>query len=121
MTLTDSLRARAVAAVFVVSLTILQSLSGVAHAEQRFVDPMFFDIEVQTDIQFGVGLRESSPDQALFLDVYAPRNDTNVRRPVVVLAFPGGFTTGRRDSAIMVQLANAFAQRGYVAASIIIG
>ena len=118
MTLTDSLRARAVAAVFVVSLTILQSLSGVAHAEQRFVDPMFFDIEVQTDIQFGVGLRESSPDQALFLDVYAPRNDTNVRRPVVVLAFPGGFTTGRRDSAIMVQLANAFAQRGYVAASI---
>ena len=125
MTLTDALCAQATAAsiaareaIITVSLPILLLLSGAVGAEQRFVDSMFTDIEVQTGIQFGVGLRESGPDLPLLLDVYAPRNDANTRRPVVVLAFPGGFTSGSRDSAIMVLLANQFAERGYVAASI---
>jgi len=112
MTFTDSLCARAAA------VTILLVLSMVAEAEQRFVDSMFTDIEVQTGIQFGVGQRESGADLPLLLDVYAPRNDSNTHRPVVVLAFPGGFTSGSRDSAIMQLLATQFAERGYVAASI---
>ncbi len=121
MTFTGSLCAQATAtknAVFAVLLPILLLMAGAVQAEQRFVDSMFTDIEVQTGIQFGVGRRESGPDLPLLLDVYAPRNDTNTRRPVIVLAFPGGFTSGSRDSGIMQLLATQFAERGYVAASI---
>jgi len=121
MTFTDALRAVAKPIAFASWAFMLPALLCVAvsaGAEQRFVDRMFTDIGVQRGIQFGVGRRDSGSDQPLFLDVYAPNNDTNSRRPVVVLAFPGGFVEGSRDSAAMMLLATQFAERGYVAASI---
>jgi len=118
MTLISSINAPVRIAGLAAFLSVAYFLSGVAHAQQRFVDALFTDIEVRTGIEFGIGLRDSGSNQPLLLDVYAPRNDANTRRPVIVLAFPGGFTSGARDTEDMVFLANQFAQRGYVAASI---
>ena len=101
-------------ALVVVSLV----LAADVRAQQRFVDPLFSDIEVRSGIQFGVGVRAEAADQPLLLDVYAPRNDVVEDRPVIILAFPGGFVDGARDDPEMVSLATRFAQRGYVAASI---
>ena len=99
-------------------MVIGAGLASDARAEQRFVDPLFSDIEVRSGIQFGTGIREEAADQPLLLDVYAPRNDLVQNRPVIILAFPGGFVDGARDDPEMVALATQFARRGYVAASI---
>jgi len=84
----------------------------------RFVDEVFQSVDLTTAIPFGRGLRDSGVDQPLFMDIYTPADDTATARPVIILAFPGGFTSGSRDSEGMVFLANEFARRGYVAATI---
>lgn len=55
---------------------------------------------------------------SLTLDVYRPTPDTNTSRPLVVLVHGGSFRTGSSTNAAMVALANAYAKRGFVAASI---
>ena len=100
-------------------LLICASLSACfAGAEQRFLDQVFPSVDVETGIQFGVGVRENGPDQPLLMDVYTPSGDTATDRPVIVVAFPGGFTGGSRDNDDVVLLANFYAQLGYVAAAI---
>lgn len=100
-----------------VLLMVLFMVQG-AHAEERYRDLVFTEITRVNGVQYGVGLREDSADQPLLMDIYAPANDTNTERPVVVLAFPGGFVDGARDDAEMQQMAVRFAQHGFVAASI---
>jgi acetyl esterase/lipase len=54
----------------------------------------------------------------LALDVYRPTPDTVTKRPLVVLVHGGSFRSGSKLNGTMVALANAYAKRGYVTASI---
>lgn len=54
----------------------------------------------------------------LRMDIYQPQGDTLSRRPVIVFCFGGGFVNGSRTSRDMVLLAQAFARRGFVTATI---
>ncbi|WP_052732821.1 carboxylesterase family protein [Hymenobacter terrenus] len=54
----------------------------------------------------------------LKMDIYQPQGDTLSKRPVIIFCFGGGFVGGSRDAADMVALAQSFAKRGYVTASI---
>lgn len=90
--------------------------AGAVEAE-RYVDPVFDDVTVTKDLVFGSG-----PDfggkgtQQLDLDLYEPAGDTLARRPLVVLAFGGGFSYGDKEQ--LEPLATEYARRGFVAASI---
>ena len=52
------------------------------------------------------------------MDVYEPAGDHARNRPAMVWIHGGGFRGGTRHQGNVVGLARAFAQRGYVAASI---
>ena len=54
----------------------------------------------------------------LKLDIYLPVGDTLKKRPLVVLSHGGGFYIGNKQSETEQLLANTFAKRGYVVASI---
>ena len=54
----------------------------------------------------------------LKMDIYQPQGDTLSKRPVIIFCFGGGFVDGSRTAADMVALAQAFARRGFVTASI---
>lgn len=54
----------------------------------------------------------------LKLDLYHPRNDVVTKRPLIVMAHGGAFLFGDKQSAPIPMLANDFAGRGYVVASI---
>lgn len=54
----------------------------------------------------------------LFMDIYAPAEDTLVNRPVMILAFGGAFTSGSRDDLIMPTVCRSYAEKGWVAVSI---
>lgn len=54
----------------------------------------------------------------LFMDIYAPDEDSLEKRPVLILAFGGSFTSGSRDDLIMPTLCRQYAEKGWVAASI---
>ena len=54
----------------------------------------------------------------LKMDIYQPTGDNFAHRPLIVLAFPGGLTSGVRQSPDIVQLCDNFSKRGYVCVSI---
>src|SRR6056297_616098 len=54
----------------------------------------------------------------LFMDIYAPDEDTLANRPVMILAFGGSFTGGSRDDLIMPTLCRQYAEKGWIAVSI---
>jgi acetyl esterase/lipase len=66
-------------------------------------------VDVKRDIGY-------SGDQGM--DLYLPAGDRTRDRPAVVWIHGGGFRAGSKSQPNVVDLATAFAQRGYVAASI---
>lgn len=54
----------------------------------------------------------------LFMDVYSLENDTVSRRPLVILLHGGAFLFGDKGGTFMRHLAQHYATRGYVVASI---
>jgi acetyl esterase/lipase len=78
-------------------------------APLRYRDAVFARVSVQRDIGY-------SGDQGL--DLYTPAGDRSRDRPAVVWIHGGGFRAGSKANRNVVELAAAFAQRGYVAASI---
>ena len=82
-----------------------------------------YDIVVKEGIVYAQGLRhdsinsESAKEIPLKLDVYSPDNNS-VNRPIIMLIHGGGFTGGSRKHDKIVNIANYFASRGWVAISI---
>ena len=52
------------------------------------------------------------------MDIYQPQGDTASQRPVIVFAHGGSFIGGDRNESTVTSLAQRFAKRGYVTASI---
>ncbi|MBX0291339.1 alpha/beta hydrolase [Hymenobacter sp. HSC-4F20] len=84
----------------------------------RYHRPVFRQVNVRRNVEFGQVTTLLGMSQTLYMDVYEPAGDTVRRRPLVVLAHEGGFLTGTRDDAVMTALCNRLAHLGYVAATI---
>jgi para-nitrobenzyl esterase len=82
----------------------------------RYIDPVFGDVSVLRDVVYGEAPGKDGSLEQLTLDLYRPRGDTETSRPVVIWVHGGGFRTG--DKGWMSLYARAFAERGYVSASI---
>ena len=87
-------------------------------APLRYRDAIFPGVTVTSGLTYGSAPDLSGVPQTLTLDLYEPTGDPQTRRPAIVLVHGGGFTAGTSKNASMVRMANAFAQRGYVAVSI---
>jgi acetyl esterase/lipase len=83
----------------------------------RYLDPVFA-VSVIEAIPYGAATNNLDQDQVLLLDLYVPDDDTLAQRPAIVFAHGGGFTGGNKDEPGITALAIAFAERGYVTASI---
>ena len=84
---------------------------------ERFVDRVFDNVDITRNIVFGSGARLEG-SQTLEMDIYTPSGDSETDRPVLILAFGGGFTSGFRQDPLISAIAIDFAQRGFVTASI---
>lgn len=85
----------------------------------RFASERFADVTTTANLAYG----SSTPFGAgtpvpLRLDLFEPAGDTASFRPVVVLVHGGGFISGNRNDANLVELARRLARRGFVTASI---
>ncbi len=82
----------------------------------RYIENSFHDIITTADVFFGSNTTIGGKSQDLFMDVFEPSNDTEDNRPLIILAFGGAFVSGNKEK--MHDLANAYARKGYVTASI---
>jgi dipeptidyl aminopeptidase/acylaminoacyl peptidase len=80
-----------------------------------WVEPVF-SVERFDDFAYATVRDEHGQMETLRLDVYAPKGDPRAKRPLVVWAHGGSFTSGSKAS--MRWIPEALAARGYVVASI---
>lgn len=85
------------------------------HASTPYIDPTF-NVDVQHDIVYGSAVNVDGFDVSLALDVYTPRGDASLKRPVYIYAHGGFFAFG--DKSEGSGWGNRLAQRGYVVVSI---
>jgi len=107
--------------------------SFTATAQQRYLDPIFDNVTVTSDIVYGVNatvlalpqVGEAIP-RPLLLDVYEPVGDDLTERPLVLLFHTGNFLPhpqngsvgGLKTDSSVVEAATQLARRGFVAVSI---
>lgn len=113
------------------TLFLFFSLTFSLVAQERYLDEMFSDVEVTTEV-YGVNATvlqlptagEALP-QPLVMDVYQPAGDTMTDRPAVVVLHTGNFLpaglnqqiSGSFRDEVMVDICTDLAKRGYVAVS----
>lgn len=88
-------------------LSITINVTDETETSQRYVDEIFAALDVRRGVEYAPGL---------FLDLYTPAGDTVTNRPVMIVASGGGFI--EQDREAVEPIAEAFARRGYVAATI---
>ena len=80
----------------------------------RYKDSIYSTNSVSSNIQFGQASTFGGISNNLLLDFYQPSSDTAQSRPLVILVFGGGFTTG--DKTVLSALAKRFNAYGYASA-----
>ena len=100
-------------------LLIQTSVLLYAQSGTRFLNRVFQDITVQTEIQYGQGAPiGSDTEDALYFDFYEPAGDTMAYRPLVITVFGGAFVAGNRGWCDMVAFGDSLSHYGYAVASI---
>jgi len=115
--------------------TLFFSLCIIAltNAQERYLDEVFADVTVTTDVEYGVNATvltlpqfgEAVP-QSLKLDIYEPTDDTAEERPLVLVFHNGNFLpivtngqiSGTKQDNSIVDICNSLARRGFVAAAV---
>ena len=82
----------------------------------RYIDTTFLDYSAVRDIQFGSNTTIGGNNKNLFMDIFKPKDDPEINRPLIILAFGGSFISGSKED--LDDMAIGFAQRGYVVSSI---
>ncbi|MBL4905565.1 MAG: alpha/beta hydrolase [Flavobacteriaceae bacterium] len=83
---------------------------------ERYNQQIFTNITITQNVQYGTNITLAGINVDLFMDIYEPENDTEINRPLIVLAHGGSFTSG--DKTGLDEFASFLAKSGYVVASI---
>jgi len=114
------------AIIAIVCMTVLVSESS--HAQTRYMDNVFTDVTVTSDVVYGNNLSVLSGTPVpgdLKMDIYEPTGDIATDRPVIILMHTGNFLpavfngspTGTKTDKSISGTATKLAQRGYVVAA----
>lgn len=85
---------------------------------ERYKTQIFDSFSLTSDIQYGSNYTQLGIEQDLFLDIYTPEDDTEMSRPLIVIAHGGFFVAGSKEGDDVVPFCQDFAKMGYVVASI---
>ena len=104
-----------------------------ASAQTRYLDEVFSDVTVTSDIVYGTNITvlpalTSDPPaaQPLVLDLYEPAGDTETERPLLLYFHTGNFLPqyinqsglGTKTDSCAVEICTRYAKMGYVVASV---
>ena len=98
------------------SLLLLITLLSFNIKAQRFLEPVFNEVQVDSNVIYGSSVTQAGLRMELKMDVFQPAEDSVKDRPLVILAHGGFFLFG--DKNWFWPLCEELAKRGYVAATI---
>lgn len=116
------------------TLTFFLCLAVASNAQQRYLDEIFTDVTVTSNVVYGVNatvLLITDPavgqaiPQPLVMKVYEPEGDTETERPLILYLHTGNFLPqptfcsigGTLEDEVLVEIATRLAKRGYVVAT----
>jgi acetyl esterase/lipase len=87
---------------------------------QRYLNPLFSNVNVYSNITYGAAINIQSQVQTLVLDFYEPNGDSVLTRPLLIYLHGGGFSDTNQTKSLphIVAFCDSFARRGYAVASI---
>jgi len=85
--------------------------------ENRYLNYIFNDVQVTSDVPYGANLKYDGTSQTLLCDVYQPVGDNVTNRAAVIVAHGGFFLSGSKTGADVVPICERLAKMGYVAIS----
>jgi acetyl esterase/lipase len=84
----------------------------------RYRNPVFENVVLQQNTEFGESTTFAGKKDKLLLDVYSPERDKELKRPVILWFHGGGFRPGNdKTQSYVVKASNDFAKRGFVCIS----
>jgi len=114
-------------------LLIFFLIASISFSQTRYMDEVFCDIEIESDVVYGNNitvlplLQGGAPaPEDLEMDIYMPSGDSATDRPVVMILHTGSFlpavangqATGDKTDNATVEQCKAFAKKGYVAVAL---
>lgn len=113
--------------IFFTSLCALCFFSLVA--QERYLEEVFTSFNVTPDVIYGqnISILTGAPAaQELKCDIYAPAEDTETERPLIVVAHTGSFlpplfnggVTGAKSDSVVTETCRRLVRRGFVVAAI---
>lgn len=106
-------------AMLLAGLALLVAPAAAAAKDKRYKDEIFEKVKVRSDVVYGnAAVGDYGERQDLKLDLYQPKGDKLMKRPVVIWVHGGSFSGGSKSEGPSPFLAEEFAKRGYVTASI---
>lgn len=102
------------------SLAVALLFGSFAFAQTMYIDEVFTDVDVNSDVLYGTGLTEGGDQVQLFCDIYTPQGDNRTARPLLIMAHQGSFIPdyGDKTDVYLIDYAMEMAKRGYVVANI---
>lgn len=85
---------------------------------QRLLTRVYPRVESVPDVVYGHAPNYQGKDISLYFDFYAPADDKNEKRPLLIYAHGGGWTGGTRKSRSIKMMCEKLAHKGYAVASI---
>jgi acetyl esterase/lipase len=97
----------------IVTLITANSLNVQAQTPHRYKDIIFADVSIDKDLSYHPVTDDKEKKSYLF-DLYQPKGDNELRRPLIIWMHGGGFKYGSKDAKGIKLWCKTFAQRGYV-------
>lgn len=85
---------------------------------ERYVEQRFSDLDVTRDVEYGSAPGVDGAPETLLLDIFQPGGDDEDDRAAILFVHGGGFGFGDKSDGVSPNLAEDFAKRGYVTASV---
>lgn len=100
------------------TLVLALALATTSFSQTRYIDDVFSEVELISDVPFAVSIDRGGNDQTLLFDLYQPKGDTDAARPLIILCSEGSFLRNDKADAYIVDYAERMVKKGYVVASI---
>lgn len=85
---------------------------------KRYRDLLFNDVDIHKNIDYSMSPGSFEGTRQYLADVYEPKDDSAIARPLIIWIHGGGFKYGNKTSGGIPLWCKAFAKRGYVCVSI---